>query len=55
MNSNLLNVLSVYLCKYNCFCYISEKLNRTVCYSCPDVVHPSKCDNLDVCDIDKVR
>ncbi|CAC5398683.1 unnamed protein product [Mytilus coruscus] len=35
-------------------CGDQNKLNRTICYSCNDVEHPSKCDTAAVCDIDKV-
>ncbi|XP_052092935.1 mucin-2-like [Mytilus californianus] len=34
-------------------CGDQNKLNRTICYSCIDVEHPSKCDIAAVCDIDK--
>ncbi|XP_071154138.1 uncharacterized protein [Mytilus edulis] len=52
---------NLYICQQCCTsnrcneygCGDQNKLNRTICYSCNDVVHPSKCDTVSVCDIDK--
>ncbi|XP_063424709.1 uncharacterized protein LOC134708251 [Mytilus trossulus] len=52
---------NLYICQQCCNsnrcnqygCGDQNKLNRTLCYSCNDVEHPSKCDTVSVCDIDK--